>query len=419
MQAVILAAGKSSRFYPFTNVSHKALVKIMGKTLLEHTIVSIKKSGITDIVIVVTEHNSIQEVLGDGKALGMRITYAIQPEPLGMGDALLRAEKYLHGDFFLTNANHVDFHEFYDQLTSKKRGKEDIVLLGRRQDVIGVYGAMSVNNEKVIGFIEKPTQDSVSSLRHIGIYLLTKGYLDILKKTPLDHNHLEHAIDAYAKLGKVTYIETDRQTVTLKYAWDVLEIKDYLLKQVKHFISPEAFVSKDAIIQGNIFIEKGAKIFEGVCLKGPLYIGKNAVVGNNALLRGGTCIEEHAVAGSYMEMTNTLLMANSTTHSGFIGDSVIGSDCKIGACICTANVRLDRKKVASEVKEIKVESFRKHLGVIIGDNAIIGAGVTTMPGVIIGNDTVVGPSTTVMQNVEDNVKYYTEFKTVIKKHQTI
>src|SRR5438034_1431689 len=121
MQAVILAAGHSSRFYPFTNVKHKALVRIMGKTILEHTLLSIKKAGITDIIIVLGKESVIQQLIGDGSELGVKITYADQPEPLGMGDALLRAEPHITGDFILTNANHIDFHEFFGNLVDKKR----------------------------------------------------------------------------------------------------------------------------------------------------------------------------------------------------------------------------------------------------------------------------------------------------------
>ena len=108
-------------------------------------------------------------------------------------------------------------------------------------------------------------------------------------------------------------------------------------------------------------------------------------------------------------------MAEATSHSGFIGDSIIGNKTKIGGMVCTANVRLDRKKVSAEVKEKKVESLRRHLGTIIGDNVILGAGVVTMPGVIIGNDTLIGPSTTIMENVPDQTTYYADFKAIIKK----
>lgn len=415
MQAVILAAGKSSRFYPFSTSGHKALLVIMGRTILEHTLLSIKKAGITEVIIVTAPENPFINVLGDGSKLGLHIIYTVQSEPLGMGNALLTVADYLHDDFFLTNANHIDFHEFSRLLENKPREKDSIVLLGKKQQIAGVYGCMQIEGDKVVGFIEKPLSLTQSSLQHVGIYLLNKEYLKLLEKTPLAHDHLEHAFDAYAKQGKVTYVETNKETVTMKYAWDLLRIKDYLLQTLSHSVSKKCDIAKNALLQGTVFIEDGAKIYEGVCIKGPCYIGRNAIVGNNALVRGGSCIEENAVVGAYMEMTNCLLMGNATTHSGFIGDSIIGNASKVGAQFCSANVRLDRRDVAATVKEKAVDSRRNHLGVIIGDTVVIGARVTTMPGILIGNDSLIGPSTTVMENIPDHMKYYTEFSMVRKK----
>lgn len=415
MQAVILAAGKSSRFLPFTNLAHKALVKIMGKTLLEHTLLAIKHAGIDEVIVVINPHSPLENIVGDGKRLGLKIEFVVQSEPLGMGDALLQATDFIKGDFFLLNAYHVEFGDFVSDMKRTKKHGNHVVLLGGREELFDRYGYILLENNKVSGVVEKPRSSQSNALRLIGIYLLNKEFLSVLKDTPLEHYHFEKALDAYAKMGKAEVLQTEKPTVTLKYAWDLLEIKNYLLRKLRHHVSPHTDVSKYATIIGDVYIDEGAKIMEGACIKGPCYIGKNVLVGNNALLRNGVNLEENVIAGSYMEIRNALLMEGTETHSGFIGDSVIGSNGKIGAGFCSANVRLDRKNIAANVKESKVESYRKHLGTIIGDNVIIGAGVITMPGVIIGNDTFIGPSTTVMENVEENVKYYTEFRNIVKK----
>jgi len=86
MQAVILAAGRSSRFEPFTSLPHKSMVKILGKTILEHTLLALKKSNVEDIVIVVGDNgNFIQEEIGDGQRLGLKITYSTHLGAQGMG----------------------------------------------------------------------------------------------------------------------------------------------------------------------------------------------------------------------------------------------------------------------------------------------------------------------------------------------
>jgi len=62
-----------------------------------------------------------------------------------------------------------------------------------------------------------------------------------------------------------------------------------------------------------------------------------------------------------MEVKNTLIMEDSKTHSGFIGDSVIGRNCRIGAGFNTANVRLDRATVKVVIKEQKTDTGLKSL----------------------------------------------------------
>jgi bifunctional UDP-N-acetylglucosamine pyrophosphorylase/glucosamine-1-phosphate N-acetyltransferase len=418
MQAVILTAGQSSRFYPFNSVAHKSLIKIMGKTILEHTLLSLKKAGISDVILVVSPNNPVEQMLGDGEKLGIKITYVIQHEVLGGGHALLQAEPHIRDDFFLLNAYHLEVDQFVHDMQKKKQNKEGIVLLGKQLPGADRYGYMLTKGDKITAIVEKPQEVVENSLHIIGVYLLNKNFLKTLQEVPLSHYHLEEALDVYAKSGNVSFLQTDKKTITLKYAWDLLGIKDYLLENIKKSISPKAKISPHAIIDGEVVIEDGATVFENACIKGPCYIGKNAVVGTNALVRDGVIAEEGSVIGSYMEVKNTFIMQGTTTHSGFIGDSVIGANTKIGAEICTTNVRLDREIISPVVKEKKVSSYRNHLGVLIGDDVVLGARVTTMPGVIIGNESMIGPSVVVMKNIADNVHIYSDVAIVQKEKKS-
>ena len=128
-------------------------------------------------------------------------------------------------------------------------------------------------------------------------------------------------------------------------------------------------------------------------------------------------MEENAIVGANMEIKNSLIMENSTTHSGYIGDSIIGRNCKIAAGFYSANVRLDREFIKSLVKEENVDTGLKYFGAIFGEGTEIGIRASTMPGVIIGRNAVIGPSTVVMQNVPDHTKYYTKFKSVVSKNE--
>ncbi len=416
MQVVILAAGRSSRFIPFTSLVHKSMVKVMGKTILEHTLTSISKTGIREVILVVGENSSIPKVIGTGESFGLTIRYVIHIGAKGMGAALLEAQEYLHEKFFLLNAYHIDFDKFFDALCAQQQTDSTVVLLGKKPQSSIQFGVMEINGEKVTDVKEKPAKILDHQLQIIGIYLLNKNFLSVLSATPPDHYHFEKALDMYAKRNLVRFVKTSIATVSLKYAWDLLEIKNYLLRTMESYTSAHAKISPHSVITGNVFIEDDATIMEGAVIKGPVYVGKKAVIGNYAVVRGSVAIEENAIVGARMEIKNSLLMDGVTTHSGFLGDSIIGARTKIAAYVCTANARLDRNPVTTLVKEEKVSSGLTHLGTIIGKDANIGIRVSTMPGVIIGENSIIGPSTTVMKNIGDNTKYYTRFQEVIEEN---
>ncbi|MEM1587069.1 MAG: sugar phosphate nucleotidyltransferase [Candidatus Bathyarchaeia archaeon] len=76
MRAVILAAGRGTRLHPYSESIPKSLVKVLGKPLIENTIRVLKRAGIKDIIIVIGYlGDQIKRYLGDGRSLGVRITY--------------------------------------------------------------------------------------------------------------------------------------------------------------------------------------------------------------------------------------------------------------------------------------------------------------------------------------------------------
>lgn len=415
MQAVILAAGKSSRFYPYTGISHKSLFPIMGKPIITHTLLSIKTIGIRDVIIVISKDSAIKKLIGQGRDLGLKITYVVQKEkPQGMGYTLLLAKKHIKGNFFLLHPHHVDISRFAkDMISAKTKDTHEVLLAEKREDT-WKYGVLKTVKDKVVDLVEKPEKGSEpSKLCIVGIYLFSKGFLSLLSKVPQEHYQFEKAIAQFAKKASVRVVQAKTPTVTLKYAWDIFGVKDYLFSKMKKYIAKNVSIAKDAKITGKVYIEEGVKIMEGAHIKGPCYIGKNAYIGTNALLRNGVDVEESSTIGAFMEIKNSIVLENSTTHSGFIGDSIIGKNCKIAAQFCSGNVRLDRKPVQVKALDEAIDSGRKYLGAIIGNSVMLGIKVSTMPGVIIGNGATIGPSTVVMHNVLDNTLYYTKFQEVV------
>ncbi len=102
IQAVILAGGLGVRLRPLTLEIPKPMVPVAGKPYLEHQLRELARQGIRDVVLLTGWlGEQIESHFGDGSALGLRIRYSREPEPLGTGGALVRALPLLAEDFVL------------------------------------------------------------------------------------------------------------------------------------------------------------------------------------------------------------------------------------------------------------------------------------------------------------------------------
>lgn len=417
IKAVVGAGGYSSRFYPYSKSRHKTMLKIMGKPILQYCLEGLKEAGIREIILRVNTDGIIKKYFGDGSKFGLSIKYIEQKEALGVGDILLKAEKFLNGDFIFINGNHFNSKDLVRELIKKRDKTAKGAILVKKRKNPWDYGVVEIKEGKLIRIVEKPQKGTEpSDLGLVGVMLLPLQIIDVIKKVEIYEFNLEEKVLAeYAKENFIDVIEAQVETTTLKYVWDILSLKNMLMKRIVGKVNKNAKVSKHAQVDKNVVIEEGAQILEGAKIKGPAYIGKNVRVGTDVLVRNGSDLEEGVSVGAFTEVKNSLLMEGTTIHSGFFGDSIIGSNCKIGSHFTTANRRIDRGHIEVSVKDRKVDTGLTSFGAIIGDNVKTGIKVSTMPGVIIGNNVLIGPSTSVFKNIDDDVKYYTKFAEVIEK----
>jgi len=407
MQAVILAAGESSRFWPL-NQRHKCLLKIMGKPLIWYTIESLKKAGVKDIIIVQGPQKEVEEGL---KEYQLDIKYVIQPEPKGMGDAILKVEGLINGQFLVLDPYHFEI----EDLLKLQKEKSELILFSKETDRPWDYGILvkeKSNPDKVIGLVEKPEKGKEpSNIRVIGIYVLPKEFIDYLKRIEEKMYAFEEALDLYIKeKGAGLAINVEQEVSSLKYPWDLLKITKILMdKYLEGKIEGSAQISKNAVIEGKVYIGNNTKIYEGAVIKGPCCIRDNCVVGNNSLVREYTNLENNVLIGALAEVTRSIFQEDIHTHPGYFGDSIFSKGCRIGAGTITANVRIDRGEiiVKSKIKNqiSKINTGLTSLGVIMGENTKTGIHCSFMPGKFIGSNCIVSANSVVSENIEDNTTF--------------
>jgi len=135
---------------------------------------------------------------------------------------------------------------------------------------------------------------------------------------------------------------------------------------------------------GKNYIDDSARILEYTVIEPPCYIGKNATIGPFAHIRPYTFIGDNCHIGKPEIKASIILDNTNIGHHSYVGDSIIGKNCNLGAGATTANLRFDKKNVKITYHGKRIDSGRKKLGAIVGDNVELGINCSIMPGVKIG-----------------------------------
>jgi UDP-N-acetylglucosamine diphosphorylase/glucosamine-1-phosphate N-acetyltransferase len=219
-----------------------------------------------------------------------------------------------------------------------------------------------------------------------------------------DENQEEVDFDSYE------IIEFDGHCLTVEHTWDIFSKNGDAIREDFEFLTEDRKSqpipkSVNVIAPENIFIEEGAKL-EFVTLNaslGPIYIGKNSEIMEGSVIRGPFALCENAqvkmqakvygatTVGPYSriggEVKNSVLFAYSNKgHDGFLGDSVLGEWCNIGADSNNSNLKNNYEEV--KIWSYETEGFAKtglqFCGLMMGDHSKCGINTMFNTGTVVG-----------------------------------
>lgn len=396
MRALLLAGGRGANMIPFSETRPKPMIPVAGEYVIKHTLSQLQKAGVRNVDIVCGHKSDLLKKELDSDSIpGMKINFIEQTGSATIGNAILSAkERFVKGEqFFLVYADTLTTANIFSAAYQTHCQNGEPVAAISHTSNSAHYGNVYLGQDALITkLVEKPGKKSgLANYVLAGVFYLHSGIFDYLAKTK---GNMEKALKQMISKENLRAALWEHDWLDLAMPWDILSANMAIMSGWNSAVIHKSVTLSGVTVRGSVRIDEGVEINPGAILEGPLYIGANSFIGNDALIRPFTSISANCIIGQSAELKNCVLMQNvNIGRLCFIGDSVVGEGARIGAGCMAINHPIAGGNVKVRIGNKNIDSGLEKLGVLIGDNAYIGASN------IIGAGTVVKAGKMIDHNI--------------------
>lgn len=329
MQAVVLVGGFGTRLRPLTLTTPKQMLPILHRPMIEHVLEHLAGHGIDEAVLSMGYRpHAFADAYADGLCAGVKLHYAIEPEPLDTAGAIRFAARHagIAERFVVVNGDVLTDLDLGELLAFHGRtGGEGTIALHQVEDP-SAFGVVPTDpSGRVLAFVEKPPRDEApTDLINAGTYVLEASVLDRIaegRKVSIEREVFPAMVAdgaLFAMAGDTYWIDTGTPP---KYLQAQLDLLSGLRGEAREGIHPDADIDPSAEVTRSVIgagarIEAGAVVRRSVLLPGAV-VGAGAVVdrailGRGAEVGGQARVEDMAVLGDRSSVGAGLRVSGGT-----------------------------------------------------------------------------------------------------------
>ena len=338
MNAVILVGGSGTRLRPLTYATPKPLIPVLNQPLIARLISHLSLHGVEHAVLAASaSERRLENALGDGSSLGIRLSYSYESEPLGSGLAVKQAAKAFEGAFFVCNGDVItDLDLSAMAQRHRDTGAALSISLSSVENPSGFGVVELAEGDRIVRFVEKPAPgEAPSSWANAGTWIFEPAVLEHIPDEKMDGS-LERLVfpsliaDDFRVQGfpsDAYWMDVGTSERYTQLHADILDgrIDDWLPAGAgAHAVTGEdCEVWQDAVLGSRVLLGRNCRIGGLVSITGP------TVLGDGCDVRDKACIERSIIWGGAKIGSGAIVRDCIIGNDVWIGDDAVVEDAVI------------------------------------------------------------------------------------------